>query len=153
MPTTTARPVFRSVSRSVLARLGLAVLAGAATATAGATAHAALPGLSCKPVSVKGTGFQVQKLVARRIARIDWADKAAAAFGQSWASWSRAASRRVACTHNPSPSQHGWYCVVRGRPCRYRNPGVTPYRYRAPHPARPGLQRRRRELRRQYRQQ
>lgn len=142
MPTST----LRYVSGPTVYMLVLAALAMAAAATGAGLAHAALPGLSCKPVSIRGTGFHVQKQVAQKIALVGWTNKVAATYGQSWASWGRAAQRTVNCVHNPSPSRHGWYCVVRGRPCRYRPPGISPHRYRAPHPARP-------ELRREYRRQ
>lgn len=149
MPTS----ILRFALGSALSRLAIAAICLAASAPVAGVAQAALPGLSCKPVSLKGTGFHYSKNGAHKMALVDWVQQATAAYGQSWASWGRSAQQSVSCTHNPSPSQHGWYCVVRGRPCRYQHPGVTPHRFRTPHPARPNIRPQRREFRRQFRRQ
>lgn len=150
MPMSTVKPRVETLVRSTLVRCGLAALIVAA-AGAGGAALAALPGLTCKTDWFRGTGFHYSKNGAHKMALIQWIEKVTAVYGQSWARWGRSAQRSVSCTHNPSPSQHGWYCVVRARPCRYVNPGVTPHRFRTPHPARPRLRRQRRELQRQPR--
>ena len=60
------------------------------------------------------SGSEASKAAAQRTAIRNWQDFTDLEYGSSWARFSRAASRKLGCSH----SGGGWSCDVEGRPCR-----------------------------------
>jgi len=60
------------------------------------------------------SGTERSRPAAQRAAIRSWQDFTDLEYGSTWARFSRAASRKVGCSHSGS----GWSCNVEGRPCR-----------------------------------
>jgi len=60
------------------------------------------------------SGSQATKAGAQRAAIASWQDFTDLEYGRAWARFSRAASRRMGCSH----SSAGWSCDAEARPCR-----------------------------------
>ena len=60
------------------------------------------------------SGTKSTKAGAQRAAVVSWQDFTDLEYGNSWARFSRAASRKMGC----SRSSAGWSCDAEARPCR-----------------------------------
>jgi hypothetical protein len=71
------------------------------------------PRCSERQISAAGTPGRIH-FTGRRNARLAWAAKVRAEFGQAYASWDRASSRRFECSF----SERRFRCTAAARPCR-----------------------------------
>jgi hypothetical protein len=60
------------------------------------------------------SGASSTKKAAQRAAIASWQDFTDLEYGRAWARFSRAASKKIGCSHNSA----GWSCDAEARPCR-----------------------------------
>jgi len=96
-------------------RLLTIALFAAATTVAVSGAQAGFGAKTCKSW-VSGTGSSVIKATVKMKARINWVQKTKAAYGTSYAKFSKA--KNVAFSCNTVKVQGKWLCTVRAKPCK-----------------------------------